>query len=71
MSGHVDSQEGLFVALSAEAHATGHEFVGAQLRLEGTTQRREVLDELGASNNRRLRCCERHACTVGILRVKT
>ncbi len=38
MSGHVDSQEGLFVALSAEAHTTVHDFMGAQLRLERTTQ---------------------------------
>jgi len=38
MSGHVDSQEGLFVALSAEAHTTVHDFVGAQLSLEQTNQ---------------------------------
>lgn len=38
MSGHADNQEGLFVALSAEAHTTVHEFVGAQLSLERTAQ---------------------------------
>ncbi len=38
MSGHVDSQESLFVALSAEAHTTVHDFVGAQLSLERTTR---------------------------------
>ena len=40
MSGHVDSQEGLLVALSAEALTTAQKIVGAQLRLERTVQSR-------------------------------